>query len=80
MIHGALFTFKDEEQGLLIADDLEENGLVYERILHSVYDTKNHIHKAWVYFIKNPPKILGKEVVSGDWILEVHQRLNKLNP
>ncbi len=71
VIHGELFTFTDEKQGLSIADDLEENGLVYDRILHPTYDTRNHRHKAWVYFIKNPPKIRGKEVVSGDWILEV---------
>lgn len=76
IIYGELFTFNDFNHAMSILDDLEDNGNLYKRKLHPVYDVDNQNRIAWVYFIIPSSEKKGKWIESGDWLLEINNLAN----
>ncbi len=78
-IQGELVCLFKVKEIFSIIDDFEDNGIIYERILKSVF-TENKIgHLSWIYFIKKGSEKKGRYIPSGDWIKEVN-RGNTLTP
>ncbi|MDH4129202.1 MAG: gamma-glutamylcyclotransferase [Spirochaetota bacterium] len=71
VVCGELISFTDIDRVLSITDDFEDNGIVFQRIVHPVFDEENTMYNAWVYFIIKGFEKKEKYIKDGDWIKEV---------